>query len=45
VTIGQDYGNSLEVTSGLGPDDRIIVNPPDSIANGQQVRVATGAQL
>ena len=30
VTIGHDYGDSLEVTSGLRPDDRIIVNPPDS---------------
>jgi RND family efflux transporter MFP subunit len=40
VTIGHDYGDWLEVTSGIGPDDRIIVNPPDSIANGQLVRVA-----
>lgn len=39
VTIGHDYGDSLEVTSGLGPDDRIIVNPPDSLANGQKVGV------
>jgi RND family efflux transporter MFP subunit len=39
VTIGHDYGDSLEVTSGLRPDDQIVVNPPDSLANGQQVRV------
>jgi len=39
VTIGHDYGDSLEVTSGLRPDEQIIVNPPDSIANGQKVRV------
>ncbi len=39
VTIGHDYGDSLEVTSGLGADEQIVVNPPDSLANGQQVRV------
>lgn len=45
LTIGHDYGDSLEVTSGLRADDRIIVNPPDSLANGQQVRVVpAGAQ-
>lgn len=45
VSIGHDYGDSLEVTSGLSPDDRIVVNPPDSIANGQQVRLAqTGSR-
>ncbi|MEI9974023.1 MAG: efflux RND transporter periplasmic adaptor subunit [Ignavibacteriota bacterium] len=45
VTIGHDYGDSLEVTSGLQPDDQILVNPPDSIANGQKVRVLpAGAQ-
>ncbi|HUA63713.1 MAG TPA: efflux RND transporter periplasmic adaptor subunit [Verrucomicrobiae bacterium] len=40
VTIGHDYGDSLEVTSGLDANDRIILNPPDSIANGQQIRIA-----
>jgi RND family efflux transporter MFP subunit len=39
VTIGHDYGDSLEVTSGLGADEQIVVNPPDSLASGQQVRV------
>jgi RND family efflux transporter MFP subunit len=40
VTIGHDYGDSLEVTSGLRPDDQIVVNPPDSLAAGQKVRLA-----
>ena len=40
VTIGHDYGDSLEVTSGLRADERIIVNPPDSLASGQKVRMA-----
>ena len=41
VTIGQDYGTSLEVTSGISPADSIIVNPSDSLADGTKVQVAT----
>jgi RND family efflux transporter MFP subunit len=44
VTIGHDHGDTLEVIAGLQPNEQIIVNPPDSIANGQPVRVETGAQ-
>jgi RND family efflux transporter MFP subunit len=42
VTIGHDYGDSLDVAAGLRPDEQIIVNPPDSLANGQQVQVLAG---
>jgi RND family efflux transporter MFP subunit len=45
VTIGHDYGDSLEITSGLRQDDQIIVNPPDSLASGQKVRIASGGGL
>ncbi len=45
VTIGRDFGDSLEVTSGLGAGDLVIVNPPDSIAAGQKIQLAeAGAQ-
>ncbi len=45
VTIGRDFGDSLEVTSGLNASDQIVVNPPDSIAAGQKVQIAAvGAQ-
>ncbi len=45
VTIGRDFGDSLEVTSGLSANDQIVVNPPDSIAAGQKVQIAAaGAQ-
>ncbi|MGA2118867.1 MAG: efflux RND transporter periplasmic adaptor subunit [Bryobacteraceae bacterium] len=45
VTIGHDYGDSLEVIAGLRPDERIVVNPPDSLASGQMVQVVpAGAQ-
>jgi membrane fusion protein, multidrug efflux system len=39
LSIGRDYGASLEVLGGVGPDDRIVVNPPDSLEQGQQVHV------
>ena len=41
ITLGRDYGNSVEVV--VGPrrgDEQIIVNPPDSLEAGQAVRVA-----
>lgn len=40
ITIGKDYGATLEILGGVGADDRIIVNPADSLENGQQVNVA-----
>ena len=40
VTIARDLGKDIELASGLSPDDRIIVAPPDGIADGDQVRVA-----
>ena len=37
---GRDFGTSVEVLTGLSADDVIVVNPPDSIADGEQVRVS-----
>jgi RND family efflux transporter MFP subunit len=39
LAIGRDYGTSLEVVNGLKADDWIVLNPPDSIENGQEVHV------
>ena len=39
VAQGRDFGTSVEVLRGLSADDVIIVNPPDSITDGEQVRV------
>ncbi|HKA52346.1 MAG TPA: efflux RND transporter periplasmic adaptor subunit [Candidatus Binatia bacterium] len=39
VTIGRDYGNTVEVVSGLQPEDAVIVNPPDSLLSGTPVRI------
>jgi RND family efflux transporter MFP subunit len=41
ITIGQDYGSAVEVLSGLTPNDAVIVNPSDSLANGAAVHVHT----
>lgn len=43
ITIGRDYGASLEVLQGLQPTDQVIVNPADSLENGQQVKIAQKA--
>jgi RND family efflux transporter MFP subunit len=40
VQLGRDLGDSVEVVSGLSPSDRIINNPPETVAAGDAVRVA-----
>jgi membrane fusion protein, multidrug efflux system len=40
VTIARDLGRDIELASGLSPDDRVIVAPPDGLTDGDQVRVA-----
>jgi len=39
VTPGHDFGNEIEIVSGLKPDDQVIINPPDSIVSGQEVQI------
>jgi RND family efflux transporter MFP subunit len=40
IVEGRDFGNTIEVLSGLDADDAVVVNPPDSIINGVTVRAA-----
>ena len=40
ITIGRDYGDRVEVLTGLRSSDQIIVNPSDSLIDGTAVRVA-----
>lgn len=40
ITQGRDFGREIEVLSGVEESDTLIVNPPDSISDGMQVRVA-----
>jgi RND family efflux transporter MFP subunit len=39
VTPGHDFGNQMEIVSGLKANDQIIINPPDSIVSGQEVQI------
>ncbi len=40
IVQGRDFGTSIEVLSGLAPHETVVLNPPDSIADGVQVRIA-----
>ena len=40
IVIARDLGKTIELNSGLNADDRVIENPPDGIADGDQVNVA-----
>jgi RND family efflux transporter MFP subunit len=40
VVIAQDLGQSLEIESGIEEGDKIIINPSDSVADGDHVQIA-----
>jgi multidrug efflux system membrane fusion protein len=40
INIGRDFGSTLEILGGLEVSDRIVINPSDSLDEGQQVHVA-----
>jgi len=40
VTVTRDLGSSVEIGAGLSPTDRVADNPPESIADGDLVRIA-----
>ena len=44
ITIGRDYGTTLEILGGVSVDDRVIINPADSLQDGQTVNVAADKQ-
>jgi RND family efflux transporter MFP subunit len=39
VTIGHDYGTTVEIVAGLQPTDQVIVAPSDSLTSGTRVRI------
>jgi RND family efflux transporter MFP subunit len=41
VKIGRDYGNSVEIVSGLQPTEAVIVDPSDSLVAGMPVRLSS----
>jgi len=40
ITLGRDFGTEVEVVFGLGGNEAVITNPPDSLVDGEEVRVA-----
>ncbi|KVC57669.1 efflux RND transporter periplasmic adaptor subunit [Burkholderia stagnalis] len=40
VTVLRTVGQTLEIDGGITPDDRLVVNPSDALANGDQVVIA-----
>jgi RND family efflux transporter MFP subunit len=40
VTLGRDFGSTVEIVSGLAGGESVVVNPPDSLADGQAVTIA-----
>ena len=40
ITIGRDFGATVEIVAGLQPTDQIIVNPSDSLTSGTPVQVS-----
>jgi multidrug efflux pump subunit AcrA (membrane-fusion protein) len=40
VTVGRDYGTTVEIVYGLSETDNIILNPSDSLEPGIKVRIA-----
>jgi len=43
VKVSRDLGTTIELASGLSPDDRVIESPPDGVDNGDRVRIADKA--
>lgn len=44
VVVGRDFGTTIEVLSGLSPDASVVLNPPDSLVDGELVRVIQAKQ-
>ena len=40
INQGRDFGSTLEILDGISADDNVVLNPPDSITDGVQVRIA-----
>ena len=43
VKVGRNFGESVEVLDGVTANDRLVLNPPDSLTEGDQVAVAPPA--
>jgi RND family efflux transporter MFP subunit len=43
ITVGHDFGTSYEITGGVTASDRLVLNPSDSLADGEKVIVQNAA--
>ena len=41
LTIGRDFGTTVEVLQGISPEDSIVINPPDALEQGEQVNITS----
>jgi membrane fusion protein, multidrug efflux system len=41
LTIGRDFGTAVEVLDGISPADSVVINPPDALQQGEQVKITT----
>jgi RND family efflux transporter MFP subunit len=44
VTLGKDFGSTVEVLAGLPANARVVANPPDSLVEGEMVRIVEPKQ-
>ena len=44
ISIGNDYGDTVEVTAGLSPEDLVVLNPSDSLVSGTRVEINKNTQ-
>lgn len=40
IQLGRDFGDTVEVTAGLAPQDRVIDSPPETLQTGNTVQMA-----
>ena len=45
VILGKDFGNEVEVVSGIAENDSVIANPPDSLASGAAVQIVKSSDV
>jgi hypothetical protein len=43
VQVGRDFGAQVEILSGIGKEDAVVSNAPDTLVEGQQVSVQRAA--
>jgi RND family efflux transporter MFP subunit len=44
IQVGQDLGTTIEVLSGVSPNERVVVNPPDSLVSGEAVQPVSASE-